>query len=288
MVSKISQKKNLSSMQVIKTLKVLLQGNFTMHELIKKLNENEKEPVFNNSVISKYINTCRFCGIDIPKVQNKYYIASMPFGLELSFADIELLKQMQVVIKNDTTTNFIKKFDKLIEKLNRFSKTKIAKINKDEFNFSFELFEQAVAKKRKIKLLFKNRVVQECIPLNISQIGNKTFFNVYNKRIRQIDINRLSGVSLSDNSFTEKYNGSQVVVFKLKDGLAKRYEARENEAVQQCPDGTILVTNRNENEELLISRLLRYDDKCEVIQPKMFREKFKNVVNDILKNYGES
>ena len=36
-MSKLSIKKNLSSMQVLKTLQVLLQGNFTMQELIEKL-----------------------------------------------------------------------------------------------------------------------------------------------------------------------------------------------------------------------------------------------------------
>jgi len=72
----------------------------------------------------------------------------------------------------------------------------------------------------------------------------------------------------------------------LKGGLAKRYEARENEIVEQNSDGTITVTNRNENEERLISRLLRYDNKCEVLQPKMFREKIKNVLDDTLRNYG--
>lgn len=54
-------------MQVLKTLQVLLQGNFTMQELIERLNKSEEEPVFNNSVISKYINTCRYCGINILK-----------------------------------------------------------------------------------------------------------------------------------------------------------------------------------------------------------------------------
>ena len=73
-MTKDSLKKNMSSMQVMKTLQVLLQGNFTMQELIKRLNANENTPVFNNSVISKYINTCRYCGIDIPKIHNKYFI----------------------------------------------------------------------------------------------------------------------------------------------------------------------------------------------------------------------
>ena len=34
-------KKNISGMQVIKTLQVLLEDNYTMEELVQKLNENE-------------------------------------------------------------------------------------------------------------------------------------------------------------------------------------------------------------------------------------------------------
>ena len=286
MGSKVAQKKNLSSIQVIKTLKVLLQGDYTMNELIEKLNQNEEEPIFNNSVVSKYINTCRYCGIEIPKIQNKYYVARVPFGLELNLSDINLFKQMQIVVKNDLTERAVKAFDKLIKKLNRYSSVEITKVNKEECNFSFELFEHAVAQKRKIKLMFRNQDVYECIPINITKNGEKTFFNVFNKYSRQIDTHRLSGIQLSDNTYSEPFDSNQVVVFKLKGGLAKRYEARENESVQQLSDGDIVVTNRNENEEYLISRLLRYDDKCEVLQPKAFREKFKDVLNDMLKNYG--
>ena len=78
-------KKNQSSMQVIKTLLVLLEDNYTMQELVQKLNEKEEEPIFNNSVVSKYINTCRYCGIDIIKVHNKYFVRSMPFGMEILY-----------------------------------------------------------------------------------------------------------------------------------------------------------------------------------------------------------
>ena len=39
-MNKISIKKNLSSMQVLKTLQVLLQGNFTMQELIERLKKS--------------------------------------------------------------------------------------------------------------------------------------------------------------------------------------------------------------------------------------------------------
>ena len=74
MASKVIAKKNNSGIQVIKTLQVLMDDNYTMAELVKKLNMNEKKPIFNHSVVSKYINTCRYCGISIPKIQNRYFI----------------------------------------------------------------------------------------------------------------------------------------------------------------------------------------------------------------------
>ena len=89
----LAQKINASSTQVIKTLNVLLQGDYTMRELIDMLNQNEPEPIFNNSVISKYINTCRYCEFDIQKIHNKDYVAKIPFGLDLSVLDVDLINR---------------------------------------------------------------------------------------------------------------------------------------------------------------------------------------------------
>ena len=76
-----AMKKNQASLQVLKTLKVLLEDNYTMSEIVDRLNSQEKEPIFNNSVVSKYINTCRYCGIEISKIRNRYYVIKMPFGI---------------------------------------------------------------------------------------------------------------------------------------------------------------------------------------------------------------
>lgn len=283
---KISLKKNNSCMQVLKTLQTLLQGDYTMHELIKILNKNEPYEIFNNSVISKYINTCRYIGIDIPKIHNKYYVASMPFGLELSNLDTDLLQMLQTIIKKDMATKYSIIFDNFIAKLNRYSNKKITRIEKDEFIMSFELFERAVSGKRKVKLLFKNRDILECIPLNIVDLDGKTFFKIFDKKIRMIDITRLSGVELLDKKFIEPFGGDQVTIFNLSGALAKRYEARENETIEQNNDGTITITNRNENKDILLSRLMRYQDSCEILKPKVYREDFKQLIDDTLKNYG--
>ena len=286
MINKISQKKNQSSMQVLKTLKVMLQGDFSMQEILKNLNKNEPDEIFNNSVVSKYINTCRFAGFYIPKINNKYILTNIPFGIDLSFKDIDLLKMLQTIIQKDMTQSHFNTFEKFISKLNRYSNRKIAAVDKNSLNFSYELFERAVAKKYKVKLIFKNQNVLECIPLKIDESNGKTFFYVYNKRLRIIDRSRITGVELSDKKFVDPFDGNQVTIFKLTGGLAKRYAARENESVDIQPDGSIIVINKNENKDMLLSRLLRYESSCELLKPKAYRDEFKQLIDDTLKNYG--
>ena len=65
MSNKQAAKINMSGLQVMKTLLVLLNDNYSMEEIVGHLNEREKTPIFNSNVVSKYINTCRFCGIEI-------------------------------------------------------------------------------------------------------------------------------------------------------------------------------------------------------------------------------
>ena len=288
MINKVSQKKNLSSIQVIKTLQILMQGTYSMNDLVLKLNENEKEAVFNNSVISKYINTCRFCGFDIPKINNAYYVAKIPFGLDLSMNDIDLLKSIQLFINEEMPSKSANLINSVMKKINTFSNKKISKTEKSGFNLSVELFERAIAQQRKIKLMFKNRSELECIPLSITKEGNKTFFNVFFKKIRNIDVARLSGIEISGKKSEQVFGLEQVVIFKLKGKLAKRYEAREHESINIDADGTIIVTNNNENKEALLSRLLRYEEDCEIIHPKSYRDSIKNIINNMLNNYEVS
>lgn len=287
-MNKVSLKKNLSSIQVLRTLLLLLDGDYSMNELIKILNKNNPEGNFNNSVISKYINTCRYIGIKIPKINNKYYVASLPFGFELSINDIDVLKYIQNIVKKDMTAKNFAIFNNLFDKISKYSNKQIEKVEKEEFSMSLDLFERAVAQKRKIKLMFKNRDELECIPISITQNGKKTFFNVFNKRIRNIDSSRLSGMKFIDEQYIELFDSNQVAIFNLKGPLAKRYEARDNETIQQNNDGTITVINKNENKDILLSRLLRYQDLCEIVQPKGYREEFKQIISNTLNNYGVS
>ena len=288
-MAKLSMKKNLSSMQVLKTLQVLLQGNYTMQELIQILNANEKDAIFNNSVVSKYINTCRYCGFEIPKIHNKYFVASLPFGMELNNLEIDLLENFQKIVRNDMTKRYNQLFDKFIEKINRYSNKKLSRVEKDTYQFAAELFESAAKDKRKIKLMFKTRVEMICIPLKIVENKGRTFFHVFHKtKERMIDADRISGIEILSQKFVHNFN-EQVVVYTLSGALATRYSLRENEQlIQREKDGKIVISNRGENKEILFSRLLRYDKYCEILNPKVYREEFKQILDEAIKNYEDA
>ncbi len=289
MKNKLSSKINISSMQVIKTLQILLQGNFTMNELVDRLNINEKDAIFNNSVVSKYINTCRYCGIEIPKIQNKYFVASMPFGLDLNSNDIDLLEKLQQVVKQNMLKKYCQIFDNLINKLNKYSNKKIIKVDKNTYKMTLEIFENAVCEHRKVKFLYKNGAEYICSPIKIVENENKIFFNViYKNKDKLINSERVAGLSVLTEKFFPKMSNI-TVTYKMKNGLAKRYSLRENEKIlQKLENGDIIISNSGEVKEILFSRLFRYDDLCEILTPKQYREEFKNILDSTLNNYGVS
>ena len=285
-MNKLSQKINLSSLNVLKTFNVIFEGDYSMNEILTKLNAKEPDEVFNNSVVSKYINTCRYIGMIIPKINNKYFLTCVPFGMNLSLDEIDLITKFKKNIDDDMTSKCSKIFGEFIRKINRYSNKQIVKTDKIEYKLSFELFERAVATKHKIKLLFKTQDILECTPIKIIQDGNKTFFKVFNRRNRMVDSERLSGIALLNDKFIDPFDGELTTIFKLSGSLAKRYEARSNEKVEQCSDGSIIVTNQDENKEILFSRLMRYSNLCEILKPKAYRDEFKQILDDTLSNYG--
>ena len=275
-------------MQVLKTLQLLLEDNYTMTELIHKLNANEKEPIFNNSVVSKYINTCRFCGLDIPKIHNKYFVASLPFGIDLSARELDLIEDLQYSVKNTMSAKADELFSAFLGKLSKYSNKKIIRVEPKTKQQAFELFDRAVAEKRRVNLLFRAKAVFECIPLRIVEKKGKTCFNViHDGKEKTISAERISGLEIMDRRFQQSDDSpAQDVVFKLKGALAERYTLKENEELtkNERPD-SITITNRGERKEELFARLLRYDSSCEIIFPLHYREEMKNLLEEMLRNY---
>ncbi len=288
MATSQSKKMNIASLQVMKTLLALLENNFSMQELIEYLNKKEKEAVFNNNVLSKYINTCRACGVEIPKIQNKYIIAKMPFGLNLSVDDVDLLIQMQKICRESFSQKINNGFNAFIKNINKYSNKTILKVQKETINISYEAFEKAIIEERKIRLTFKNKSSIDCIPLSITTHQKRTYFRIKENNIeKSIAVDKIIGIEILNEMFkTPDYEHNQAV-FEVKGALAHRYNLRENEVLLRQDNNAITIENTGEDMNLLLSRLLRYDSLCEVKAPATYRTEIIKIINDTLANYGE-
>ena len=288
MAASQSKKINIASLQVMKTLLALLENNFSMQELIVYLNKKEKEAVFNNNVLSKYINTCRACGVVIPKIQNKYIIAKMPFGLNLSVDDVDLLIQMQKICRESFSQKINNGFNTFIKNINKYSNKTILKVQKETINISYEVFEKAIIEERKIRLTFKTKSSIECIPLSITTHQKRTYFRIKENNIeKSIAVDKIIGIEILNEMFkTPDYEHNQAI-FEVRGALAHRYNLRENEILLRQDNNAITIENTGEDMNLLLSRLLRYDSLCEVKAPATYRTKIIKIINDTLANYGE-
>lgn len=288
MATSQSKKMNIASLQVMKTLLALLENNFSMQELIEYLNKKEKEAVFNNNVLSKYINTCRACGVEIPKIQNKYIIAKMPFGLNLSVDDVDLLIQMQKICRESFSQKINNGFNAFIKNINKYSNKTILKVQKETINISYEAFEKAIIEERKIRLTFKTKSSIECIPLSITTHQKRTYFRIKENNIeKSIAVDKIIGIEILNEMFkTPDYEHNQAV-FEVRGALAHRYNLRENEVLLRQNNNSITIENTGEDMNLLLSRLLRYDSLCEVKAPATYRTEIIKIINDTLANYGE-
>ena len=74
---------------------------------------------------------------------------------------------------------------------------------------------------------------------------------------------------------------------KKKGDLKKSYMAKEGENVSPYDD-YLIVTNKNEDKEVLFKRLLKYGTYCEVLYPKSDREKFINLVENLISRHTQN
>ena len=286
MTNSMAVKKNLSSIQVLKTFLLLLEDDYTMAELVDKLNSNEDKNVFNNSVVSKYINTCRYLGINIPKIQNKYYVASLPFGLEFTNREVDLIDDMQNTGKSTLSVLFNRRLFSCMKKLRRYSNKNIIRVDVGAEDNIRKNFEFAINEQRQIRLMYRSKEIIECNPVDIIMERGKYYFVVkHSGKNKQIALDRITGLEVLNKKFLLRDVKEPEIVFKLTGGLAKRYSLRENEEILDTGEDYIVVSNKGEPQNVLIQRLLRYDSLCEVLQPVLFREEMKNIISKMLANY---
>lgn len=306
---KTTKKTGDACKRVLETLKFLYKTNASIQDIInyfEKIDPNNR--VYTNEVILKYINTLKVAGFSIIKEKDKYVLLNYPNPIDFDKNDlraIHLIEKFANLLPEERIKAEVNQFLQELQK--RYSdNTKLLSHNvekPDFINFKMDYskylnqikeYEKYCLDGHKIKIIYKNKSCTETSvmvePKEIRYIKNKVYLSIYNPVSAQIsDINlnhiiKIEQLPLKSNLGTILSS----VTFKLKDRLAKVYKLKESEKLLQMePDGSIIILNQHEDRILLLKRLMRYGDNCEVISPKSLREEMKCLIRATLNNYNE-
>lgn len=304
---KISKKISETSVRVLETLKLLSVKSVSIQDIIRffeKIDPNNR--IYTNEVILKYINTLKVFGFRFKKEKDKYILLNLPQQFDLNEKDLKimsLLEKSADLIPEEKIKQEIQTFLQEIER--RFSDntnllaSNIKKPNLSGLNLNYFKHIKQIQEcekycsdglRLKIKFIKYNQTEATIIaePNEIKYMNNSIYLNVYNPTSAQIQDLKLSAIikieqlPLKSNSINMPTSAS----FRLKDRLAKAYNLHEGEKLLQMEqDGNIVILNQKEDKNLLLKRLMRYGENCEILSPKSLREDMKELIKATIQNY---
>ncbi len=292
--------------RVLETLKFLYKKNASVQDIInhfEKIDPNNR--IYTNEVILKYINTLKVFGFRFIKQKDKYVLLNSPDRFNFDKDDLKSLYLLENSAKlmpeeklKEEINNFLHELEKRFDDNTRLLSHSITKpdfinfLDYTKFQKQIKEYEKYCLDGQRIKVVYKTKTETQTAsmvePNEIKYLGNEVFLSVYNPISAQIqDINFNSIIKVEQLPLKSKAkNMLASVTYKIKDNLARAYKLREGEKLLQInPDGSVIILNQQEDQSLLLKRLMRYGENCEVISPKNLREEMKQLIKSTLRNY---
>lgn len=295
----INSKQCDTSTRVFKTLLYIKDNPASVKELVEHF-----ENTYTNEVFLKYIHTLKALGIEVIKRKDKYTVFNYPPYLELTNEELEGFKLInQIPFPENITKSEIQKFTFELEKhftgntLHNLYKNKIPKehlkYNK-KYEELLENLEKYLTNKYNLKIFLKGNTVYTGCPTDLYYENNKIFYTLFSKKQGtkfDIDITKIKDIEIlsnHNNDFDESKAIKTSITFLLKDRLARSYKLKDGEKIiDEKEDGSKVITNNQEPENILIKRLLRYEDLCELLSPVQTKIMMKKMLDNMIKLYED-
>ena len=270
---------------------------------------------FSKEVILKYISTLRTANYDIskPTAANNYNyeLNKSPVLIELSNEQIKNLAVMLYYAESLQQNKIIDNYNSFLKKIKKFIPLNQVQLLNKEIKRQGENLETAFFKhapygelikkiekylmeKQRVSVKYKShgdcekkQVVLEL--KNIKYDEQEIYIAGYNPINEQALSIKLSQITeIKQLPTKSQYNQMlSPVNFELKGQLAKIYRLYEDEKITSVNEKstTITVTAYVDDKEMLIKRLLKYGENCEVVYPKHAQNDMIKIINQTLKNY---
>ncbi len=292
-------------MKIFKMLDLLYNDAAYYDEVVNIFKDEISDQSLNNLqvVLNKYLNTLKVFGIKVHKESNKFVLDNSLFSLEYTPDDLKSISILLNTVENfpdkDISSNINDFIQNLILRMGAEDRISLDNFRGDyDFTFYHSDLKKQIEECKKIckenhviNILYKKNKKQislRCIPKEIIYDSKTAYLSLLNKDER-LEIPLPSILSIvSSPQVAARHEVANTVVFKLKNRLAKTYKLKENEYLQgQDENGNLIVVNKGETSDKLLSRLKRYSYNCEIISPKTLKNQMISLINETLKKYGE-
>lgn len=290
--------------RILEILKILLNDNITKANLIEKLScVSDVEQVYTLEAFIKYFNTIEIAGFKLNRAKNIYKLENAFKYLKLTDEEKDLLlkilskrgllydEKQEDVIKQ-VSYRFLKYFNNdikedTLEKI--FNPNKMSS-NDEELQKVLSTLNKLKNDKLMVKIQYESKTNKNNeIIVEIRKIRNENGkFSLLcyvpekrrNKKIYLDSIVQISQLPMKTTESTS-YN---TIVFEVYGRLAYLYKLKESEKVINFSNNHLVISNSQEDKDVLLRRLLKYGENCKIIKPVEIQEEFIALTNEILKN----
>lgn len=289
--------------RVLEALKELTRHPVSTKQLLHML-EEKTDNIYRKEMINKYLNTYKLLGIDVVKMKDKYYLEHAIERIDFDEIDLSLilfLKKYVDSLRQETFKDTVFEAFQVLEK--SFSnktrdiiQSKGVKTYKPVKQISIKdnnvkKFEKYCIENQKIIMKYKpsNESEEEkftIAPLNVVYKNGRAFLVGY--CYETVSYKEFILENITESRQTPQMslsNMSTSVIFKLTGRLSKSYMLKAGEKTIEWGDDYCIISSSMEDNDLLVRRLLRYFDSCEVLYPKVVRDKIFSIAKEMEKMY---
>lgn len=294
--------------RVLESLKELAKRPLSPQELVQMI-EDKTDNVFRKEIVHKYINTFKLLNIELVKIRDKYYLERGVERIEFDEKDlsvIEFLTKYVDKMRHETFKETIFEAFQIIEKsfsqstcsliktktIKPYKPRKPVKIKDD----NVRLYEKYCNEHLKIDLKYKeNDSCKEdkylVAPCNIAYKHGRAVLVGYCYNTNSHKEFILDNITEANQTPQMSFSNSPgSVTFKLTGRLARAYKLKEGENIIEYDlkkKKYIIVSNKTQDKDLLLRRLIRYFGSCEILYPKSMKEKMLTLVEEMEKIYAQ-
>lgn len=295
---------NNAGYRLIELLKELMKKPLDVYELLTIV-EDTSDNSYRKELINKYLNTLKLLNIPVVKQKDKYYIQRGIDNIDFNENDLSVLKLIENALPQIQSPEIKQNLEEALQIIEQnFSQNTDNLIQTKEIkpfitNFKLALYDENIKKfekfckdKLKLSLKYKNETTGQIEQYNLAPVkiiyknSNASLIGYYygTNSYKEFLLKNIIEAHQMPQVSTINLSGS--VTFKLKNRLAYSYKLKEGETIIEHGMDYIIVSNNLEDKDLILRRLIRYYDNCEILYPKAMKENMLQLIEDMESLYA--